>query len=61
MLVEDGEFMNIASSVNKVTIAFWQKVDQVTNASSFWAFSPSAPSGGRAAQAHAPWGNGAIY
>ena len=61
MLVEDGEFMNIASSVNKVTVAFWQKVDQVTNSSSFWAYSPSTGAGGRAAQAHSPWSNGAIY
>ena len=61
MLVEDGEFLNTASSLNKVTFAFWQKVVTRTSSSSFWAFSPTAAAGGRGAQAHSPWGGGDIF
>jgi len=61
MLVEDAVFMNIASAMNKLTVAFWQKVETRTSSSSFWAFSPSTGSGGRAAQAHSPWGGGDIF
>ena len=53
--VADGEFLNIASSVNKVSIAFWQKNYSSPSTSSFWA------EPGRAMQAHVPWSDGQIY
>ena len=33
-----GEFLNIASSVNQVTVAFWQKNYSIPSTSSFWVF-----------------------
>ena len=53
--VAAGEFLNIASSVDTVTIAFWQKNYSIPSTSSFWA------EPGRAMQAHVPWSNGEIY
>ena len=53
--VAAGEFLNIASSVNTVTVAFWQKNYSIPTTSSFWA------EPGRAMQAHVPWSNGEIY
>ena len=53
--VAAGEFLNIASSVNTVTVAFWQKNYSIPSTSSFWA------EPGRAMQAHVPWSNGEIY
>ena len=53
--VAAGEFLNIASSVNTVTVAFWQKNYAIPSTSSFWA------EPGRAMQAHVPWSNGEIY
>ena len=53
--VAAGEFLNIASSVNQVTVAFWQKNYSIPSTSSFWA------EPGRAMQAHVPWSNGEIY
>ncbi|MFP6895575.1 MAG: LamG-like jellyroll fold domain-containing protein, partial [Roseibacillus sp.] len=53
--VAAGEFLNIASSVNQVTVAFWQKNYAIPSTSSFWA------EPGRAMQAHVPWSNGEIY
>ncbi|MDB4808228.1 PA14 domain-containing protein [Verrucomicrobia bacterium] len=61
MLVEDAVFMNIASAMNKLTVAFWQNSASIPSTSSFWAYSPSTGSGGRAAQGHVPWSNGHIY
>jgi hypothetical protein len=53
--------MNIASAMNKLTVAFWQNSASIPSTSSFWAYSPSTGSGGRAAQGHVPWSNGHIY
>ena len=61
MLVEDAAFMNIASAMNKLTVVFRQKNEGFPNSSSFWAFSPSTGSGGRAAQGHTPWSNMNVY
>ncbi len=36
--VAAGEFLNIASSVNQVTVAFWQKNYSIPSTSSFWGF-----------------------
>jgi len=47
--------LNIASSVNQVTVAFWQKNYSIPSTSSFWA------EPGRAMQAHVPWSDGQIY
>ena len=61
MHVANASALNIAASIDEVTITFWQKLNSTPNTSSFWAFSPTASSGGRAMQAHAPWSNGNIY
>jgi hypothetical protein len=61
MLVEDAVFLNIASAMNKLTVAFWQSSASIPSTSSFWAYSPSTGAGGRAAQGHVPWSNGHIY
>ena len=53
--VAAGEFLNIASSVNQISVAFWQKNYSIPSTSSFWA------EPGHAMQAHVPWGNGEIY
>jgi hypothetical protein len=53
--VAAGEFLNIASSVNTVTVAFWQKNYSIPSTTSFWA------EPGRAMQAHLPWSDGQIY
>jgi hypothetical protein len=53
--------MNIASAMNKLTVVFRQKNEGFPNSSSFWAFSPSTGSGGRAAQGHTPWSNKNVY
>jgi hypothetical protein len=53
--VANGEFLNIASSVDQVTVAFWQKNYSIPSTSSFWA------EPGRAMQAHVPWSDGQIY
>ncbi|SVC94186.1 uncharacterized protein METZ01_LOCUS347040, partial [marine metagenome] len=58
MLVEEGGFLNTATTLNTVTVAFWQKVVTRTSSSSFWAFSPT---NNRVFQAHNPWGTGDIY
>ena len=44
------DLSNAAASLDTVTVAFWQKVVTRTSSSSFWAFSPTAASGGRAAR-----------
>ncbi|MBO89640.1 MAG: hypothetical protein CMP14_08970 [Rickettsiales bacterium] len=59
--VDDGEFINLAGSIDQVTFAFWQKTQVRQNDSSFWAWSASSGSGNRGAQAHTPWSNGNIY
>ena len=61
MHVANASALNIEASIDEVTITFWQKLNSTPNTSSFWAFSPTASSGGRAMQAHAPWSNGNIY
>ena len=58
MLVEEGGFINTATTLNTVTVAFWQKVVTRTSSSSFWSFSPT---NNRVLQAHNPWGGGDIY
>ena len=43
--VAAGEFLNIASSVNQVTVAFWQKNYSIPSTSSFWAEPQSCDAG----------------
>ena len=61
MHAANASALNIAASINEVSISFWQKNYSTPNTSSFWAFSPTASSGGRAMQAHVPWSNGHVY
>ena len=43
---------------DKVAISFWQKLDSISNSSSFWAASASSGGNFRGFQAHTPWGDG---
>jgi hypothetical protein len=60
VFLDDAEVLNIASSVDQVTVSFWQKNRSNPSSSSFWAWSPSTGDN-RAFQAHVPWANGRIY
>ena len=53
-------FMNVGSPGDKMTIAFWQKLNQVTASTAFWGNSPSS-FGSRGIQAHTPWNNNNLY
>ncbi|SHK49015.1 PA14 domain-containing protein, partial [Rubritalea squalenifaciens DSM 18772] len=56
------DFLQQASADDKLTISFWQKLDQTgVYMSSFWAVSPTSGDGNRGLQAHTPWSNGTIY
>ncbi|MCP4839633.1 MAG: LamG domain-containing protein, partial [Planctomycetes bacterium] len=61
LLVPDGEFLNIASAFDKITVSLWQKNYATPNSSSFWGVSPSSNGSGRGIQAHIPWGNENIF
>ena len=61
LLVPDGEFLNIASAFDKISVSLWQKNHTTPNSSSFWGYSPSSNNGFRGIQAHIPWGNLQIY
>ncbi len=57
------ERLNASNEDDTISVAFWQKWHdgQIANSSSVWFTSPSAGSGDRGFQAHAPWGNGIVY
>ncbi|SHK48895.1 Metallo-peptidase family M12 [Rubritalea squalenifaciens DSM 18772] len=60
--VEDVAFLQQAAGDGKLTISFWQKLNQTGKyMSSFWALSPTSGSNNRGMQAHTPWSNGIIY
>lgn len=56
----NADFTNLATSADRITISFWQKLDFVTSSSAFWLTSPGSD-GGRGMQAHVPWGDNNIY
>lgn len=60
-LVPDATFLNAASSDNKMSVAFHQKIRAVRDSSAFWALSPGSNNGSRGFQAHVPWSNANIY
>jgi hypothetical protein len=61
-VIVDANFVNLASSGNKLTISFWQKLNSTTmQSSSFWIRSPSSTGTARGFQAHSPWSDGNIY
>lgn len=53
--------MNVAGSLDQLTIVLWQKNLGTPNSSSFWFNSPSSGGGQRGAQAHIPWSNNQVY
>ncbi|GAA5497576.1 hypothetical protein Rhal01_03772 [Rubritalea halochordaticola] len=60
--VENVAFLQQAAGDGKLTISFWQKLNQTGKyMSSFWALSPTSGSNNRGMQAHTPWSNGIIY
>ncbi len=46
---------------DQVAVSFWQRLEFVSDSSSFWAASPSSNNGERGFQAHVPWSDGNIY
>lgn len=59
--VPNAQWLNHATALDQVTVAFWQKLANVASTSSFWMFSPSSNSSGRGFQAHNPWSDRVIY
>lgn len=57
------EKLNASNEEDTISVAFWQRwhEGEIANSASIWFTSPSAGSGDRGLQAHAPWGNGSIY
>ncbi len=55
VFVANAAALNIASSINEVSVSFWQKNVETGNSHSFWA------DPGRAMSNHVPWSNGNIY
>ena len=60
-VVIENATLDSALNNNTMSVSFWQNTTQIGNTSSFWISSPSAGSGDRGFQAHAPWGNGTIF
>ncbi len=60
MRVAKAAWLNAISVKDQATVAFWQKLWDVSNGSSFWLVSPSSSGTQRGFQAHVPWG-GVIY
>lgn len=62
MRLENAPWINMGTRSDKLTVSMWVKVPAgAANSSSFWFYSPTAGSGNRGFQAHAPYGGGAIY
>lgn len=62
MRLDSIPWVNMGTRVDKLTVSMWVKVPGGPAASSsFWFFSPTAGSGNRGFQAHAPYGGGTIY
>lgn len=59
--VADASFLNEGAAKDTMTFSVWEKLTAVTDASAFWANSPSSNNGTRGWQAHLPWSNGSIY
>jgi hypothetical protein len=59
--VTDASFFNTGAADDRMTVAYFQKLHQVQNSSSFWANSPGSGSSTRGFQAHTPWGDSTIY
>ncbi|MEM7383360.1 MAG: LamG-like jellyroll fold domain-containing protein, partial [Verrucomicrobiota bacterium] len=57
----DGSAFNDAFAGDKVTVAFWQKLNAVTNQTTFKAQSPSSSGSERGWSVHTPWSNGTIF
>ncbi len=58
--VPDGSFLNVLGATNKVTVSFWQNLQEVRNQSTFFAVSPSSAIT-RGLATHSPWSDGGIY
>ena len=59
--IEDASFMNVAASLDQLTVVLWHKNQDTPNSSSFWFNSPSSSGTQRGAQAHIPWSNREVY
>jgi len=72
MFVQDGEVLDIATSINKISFSVWVKNHATSNATVFWANTSTDTPGTdgllppfdgrtRVASFHIPWGNENIY
>jgi hypothetical protein len=59
--VDDTPWLNLATSGDKMTVSYWQKLVETADSSSFWMVSPSSSGSERGAQVHSPWSNENIY
>lgn len=59
--LESALWLNLAAREDRMTVSFWQKLNNVQSSSSFWFVSPSSSDNQRGYQAHVPWGDGTIY
>jgi hypothetical protein len=59
--VADASFLNAATGDNTLTVAYFQKLRNVTASSAFWAISPSSRGTSRGFQAHTSWSDSTIY
>ncbi|MEM7383349.1 MAG: LamG-like jellyroll fold domain-containing protein [Verrucomicrobiota bacterium] len=60
-LLVESDILSVTGQTDQITVAFWQKLDSVTNMTSFKGRSPSSNGGERGMSVHTPWGNSIIY
>ncbi len=56
-----NSFLNDAAEVNQITIVVRQKLDQISNATTFHGVSNTSTGGGRGLSAHIPWSTREIF
>ncbi len=57
--VSKAAFLQPMGDVDKMTVSFWQKWStEIINSTTFWFVAPSV---GRGASTHNPWGNGSVF
>ena len=61
LFIADASFLNVAASLDKLTVSLNQLNNETPDSSSFWFVSPSSGGGQRGAQGHIPWSNNNVY
>ena len=57
----ESDLFRVTGETNQVTLAFWQKLTEVSNMTTFKARSPSSSGNERGLSVHTPWSNNNIY